>query len=161
MTFFCRPPWNFDWWYAEKNQPSSTSERACAPDSHSAYMGFWPILAKMCFSFCEGKFVPVRGNLFLWGEILAKFRDQSAMLGESLSQKFALAHTSNPEIWPKKQPKFLWQFLSKGRLNLWAKKSEPKNRSPTSFLLLERVWSSNLCAAKFPHYNYDPVNSLS
>ena len=58
---------------------------------------FWPVLAQICFGFCVGQF-------FLCRETLATFRDQSAMLGEHLSQKLALAHPYNPMFWPKCPP---------------------------------------------------------
>ena len=50
-------------------------------------------------------------------------------------------------------------FLSKGWLNLWARYSEPQKQIPKIFFPLGAsiAWSSNLCAAEFPHYNSDPV----
>ena len=84
--------------------------RVCAK---FAYHRFWP-----SFDFCEG-------NIFLWGETLATFRDQSAMLGEHLSQKLMRDHAWNPKIWPKTWPGwpkngpiFFWPFLSKGLMKL-------------------------------------------
>ena len=62
-----------------------------------------------------------------------------------LSQKLALAHTYNPKNWQKnvtlvakKTGKiFLGRFLSKGRLNLLAKYSEPKKQFAKKEFLLE------------------------
>ena len=46
--------------------------------------------------------------------------------------------------WPKNGENFVWPFLSKGRVNHWARYSEPKK---TDFFLLEL---ENL--AKFGHF---------
>ena len=72
---------------------------------------FLPILAQMCFSFAKA-----RENL--WGETLATFRDQSAMLGEHLSQKLTLAQLYNPKIWPKVQGCISCGILVSG---IWAR----------------------------------------
>ena len=63
----------------------------------------------------------------------------------------------------QKYPKKTFRFLSKGRLNLMAKYSEPKKQIAKTFFPLgaTRAWSSNLCAAEFPHYNSDPVKRVS
>ena len=66
------------WW---KNQPSSTSARACMQLLHYVYSKFWPI----SFGFFGGHF------FFLWVYQLETLRDWSAMLGEHLSQKIPLA----------------------------------------------------------------------
>ena len=58
--FFGRPPWNFDSIKCWKNQPSSTSVRACAQNSHYAYSGFWLILVQIWFGFCVGPNISVR-----------------------------------------------------------------------------------------------------
>ena len=54
---------------------------------------------------------------------------------------------------------FVWPFSSTCWLNLWAKYSEPKKQIICIFFPLGATWawSSNLCAAKDPHYNSDPV----
>ena len=59
-----------------------------------------------------------------------------------------------------KNPKKNRGVLSKGRLNLWANYSEPNKQIAKimSPLGATRAWSSNLCAAEFPHYNFDPIN---
>ena len=62
---------------------------------------FWPIFAQKCSGFPAGKFFPVMGNSSLWWETLETFRDQSALLGEYLSQKLTLAQPYNPIFWPK------------------------------------------------------------
>ena len=51
----------------------------------------------------------------------------------------------------QKYPKKTFRFLSKGRLNLMAKYSEPKKQIAKTFFPLgaTRAWSSNLCAAEF------------
>ena len=70
-------------------------------------------------------------------EIPEKFRDQSALLGEHLSQKLPLPSPNNP-IFSAKDVLFRVQkylpkkcflgFLSKGRLNLWARYAKPKTQ---------------------------------
>ena len=47
-------------------------------------------------------------------------------------------------------------------INLWAKHAEPKKQTIYIFFPLgaARAWSSNLCAAKFPYYNSDPVKRV-
>ena len=67
------------------------------------------------------------------------FRDQSAMLGEHLSHKKNLKPPYNPKIWLKMWPrksKIVLPFLSKGRLNLLAKYSEPKKQIEKIFFPL-------------------------
>ena len=77
-----------------KNQPSSTSARNFCIARIADFGLFWPRLASV-FAW---------GNFFLCGEILATFRDQSAMLGEHLSQKITLAHPYYPKFWAKTCP---------------------------------------------------------
>ena len=47
------------------------------------------------------------------------------------------------------RPKKIWPFLSKGQLNLWANKSDPKKQNAKIFFFLgaTRAWSSG----KIPH----------
>ena len=84
------------WWNDKKN--SRLAELALRIKGILANFDlFWPN--------CASAFV--RGNFFLWGETQATFRDQSAMLGEHLSQKLTLAHPLNPKIWQKMWPEWL------------------------------------------------------
>ena len=83
------------------------------------------------------------GNFFLCGETLETFWDQSALLGEHLSQKLPLPSPNNP-IFSAKDVLFRVQkylpkkcflgFLSKGRLNLWARYAKPKTQINFFFL---------------------------
>ena len=57
---------------------------------------FWPNFAQKCFGFSEHTF-------FIWAHQHETFRDQSALLGEHLSQKITLDHTYNP-IFDQKSP---------------------------------------------------------
>ena len=103
------------WW---KNQPSSTSESACTQNLHYAHSGFWPILAyfsQKVLQFLRWEIFPIDGKL----------------IRDHLSQKLTLAHPYHPIFLTKtvlfrvKKSTFIG-FFSKGRLNLWAKYSEPK-----------------------------------
>ena len=56
---------------------------------------FWPFFAQKCFAFSEHTF-------YFRAHQHETFRDQSALLGEHLSQKITLDHTYNP-IFGQKQ----------------------------------------------------------
>ena len=68
------------------------------------------------------------------------------MLGKHLSQKLTLAHPYNP-LFGQKRPlvdtkmgqKFFWLFLSKDRLNLWARYSKPKRKKSFFFSELQEL----------------------
>ena len=121
---------------------------------------FWPRLGSVFPS----------GNFWFCRKTLATFRDQSAMPGEHLSKKKSLEPPYNPKVGQKRGlggqkicRKSIWPFSSTGRLNLWGKHSEPKKQIAKIFCPFgaTRAWSSNLWAAKFPHYNSDPVKRVS
>ena len=79
--------------------------------------------------------VSAMGNFPHRWESLETFRDQSALLGEHLSKKLPPSSPLQPHFMAKnvlfrvqKSPKQLFfGLLSHGRLDLWAKYSEPKN----------------------------------
>ena len=72
---------------------------ACAQNSHYAHSRFWPILAHMCFDFCDGVFFSCVGVfLKLGGNNRGTFSPKTL--------------TNNPKIWPK-----MWPF--------WTKKNRP------------------------------------
>ena len=119
---------------------------------------FWPKYASVLLG----------GFVFPLGRQLATFRDQSAMLEEHLSQKLPLAPSYNPIFWPKCPPgvqklvNFFPVFVRrpiKPLDKIFYPTPPPKKRLIFFLLGSTRAWSSNLCAAEFPHYNSDPVNS--
>ena len=149
ILIFSKNPHEFSipikWWKIS----SRARLRACAPKIHITRIAdfclFWPRLAS----------VSARGIFFLGRETSATFRDRSAMLGEHLSQKSHMPPPKTPFLAEnvtegvKKRSQFLGPFLSKGRLNLWAKYFKPKNRFKYYFfssqsyksLKFEFVWS--------------------
>ena len=85
--FFGRPTWNF-------NSDEMAKKLAIWHATQLLHYDFGQFWTK-CDSFFGGAL------FFIWGHQLATFGDQSAMLGEHLSQKVPLAPPYNPKIWPK------------------------------------------------------------
>ena len=91
----------------------------------------------MCFGFCVGKF-------FSCEDTLETFRDQSALLGEHLSQKITRDHSNNPIFWPKMSflvyknnlKNFVF-FCQKANKTSGQNIQNPKNRLPKSCPLSE------------------------
>ena len=109
------------------------------------------ILANFGLFLPKSALVYARGNFFLWGETLATFRDQSAMLGEDLSQKLPLGPPYNP-LFGQKRPlgikrkgsKFFLQFFVKRPIKPLGKISEAQKKIAQIFFLIgaTRAWSS-------------------
>ena len=98
MIFSADPyEWNFN---SDVMVKKSALQHICARMHANLASRVLPILA--CFGPDKLRFF--RGHFFPLGHRLATFRDQSAMLGEHLSQKLPLAPTYNPLFWRKMCP---------------------------------------------------------
>ena len=134
------------WW---KNQPSTTSAS-----------GFWPIFAQKCCGFCDGKFFPVMRNTSnVQGSIStarATFEPKTHASSHLLPHFLAQYVFLSVQKYPKKS---FFRIFVKRPIKPLGKISEPKKQIAKFFFPLgaTRAWSSNLCAAEFPHYNSDPV----
>ena len=110
--FFGRPPWNFDFMRARKICIMRIVD----------FGQFWPIFAQKCFGFCDGKFFPVMGNTWNFQGSISTARGTFEPKTPTYNPIFL---AKNVLFRVQKYPNF-FGFLSKGRLNLWAKYSEPK-----------------------------------
>ena len=110
----------------------------CAYNSHCAQSRHWLILVYFCPDVLP----------FFLTQILSSISNARGTFPPSSPPK-----TAKNETWVAKII-FLDIFV-KGQLNLWAKYSEPENQIAKKKFPLRstRVWSSNLCATKFPHYD--------
>ena len=91
---------------------------------------FWPISTQISFGFCVGKFFPVWGNTW-------NFLGSISTARGTFEPKTSPSSPNNP-IFSAKDVLFRVQkylpkkcflgFLSKGRLNLWARYAKPKTQ---------------------------------
>ena len=120
-----------------KNQPSSTSASACTQNLHYAHSGFWPILAYFCPKVLRFFWT----HFFSFEHINMKFSGMNQQCRKNIWAKKSCELTPITCFLAKNVPRGVQKwikkfrlFLSKGRLNLWARYSKPRKKLKFFFL---------------------------